>query len=115
MNDIHEAFRLNKQQLRPGKMGREVGAPARIFLASGCPFVHMIELHEAEAPFFGPHSDAILKPGMTVCVDVSFFGHPEFNAARIETGDEIAESGAEPMSPAIDRICTGSQERVNFV
>jgi len=52
---------------------------------------------------------------MTVCVDVSFFGHPEFNAAPIETGYEIAESGAVPMSPAMDRICMGSRERVNFV
>lgn len=77
--------------------------------------MHTIGLHEAEAPFSGPLSDNILKPGMTVCVDVSFFGHSEFNAAPIETGYEIAESGAVPMSPAMDRICMGSRERVNFV
>lgn len=44
---------------------------------------------------------------MTVCVDVSFFGHPEFNGVRIETGYEITEFGAVPMSPKMDRICTG--------
>jgi hypothetical protein len=40
---------------------------------------------------------------MTVCVDVSFFGHPEFNGARIETGYEITEKGPVPFSPRMDR------------
>ncbi len=85
----------------PGKIGTEIDAPARAYFEKHgfskylvCPFVHTIGLHEAEAPFFGPNSDDVLKPGMTVCVDVSFFGHPEFNGARIETGYEITDSGA---------------------
>lgn len=113
MNHLTEAFRLTKAQLIPGKTGREIDAPARAYFAKAgfskylvCPFVHTIGLHEAEAPFFGPRSDDVLKPGMTVCVDVSFFGHPEFNGARIETGYEITDNGSVPMSEKMDRICT---------
>ncbi|MDO8587722.1 MAG: Xaa-Pro peptidase family protein [Armatimonadota bacterium] len=108
---LKEAFQLTKAQLAPGRIGREIDAPARAhFEKLGyskylvCPFVHTIGLHEAESPFFGPGSSDELKPGMTVCVDVSFFGHPEFNGVRIETGYEITESGAEPMSPKLDSV-----------
>jgi Xaa-Pro aminopeptidase len=52
------------------------------------------------------------EPGMTVCVDVSFFGHPEFNGVRIETGYEITPSGPAAMSPMMDRICTGELTHV---
>jgi Xaa-Pro aminopeptidase len=48
----------------------------------------------------------VLQPGMTVCVDISFFGHPEFNGARIETGYEITETGARPLSPKLDALHT---------
>jgi Xaa-Pro aminopeptidase len=68
--------------------------------------VHTIGLHEAEAPFFGPGSDDELKPGMTVCVDISFFGHPEWHGVRIETGYEITDSGLLPLSPKLDEIHT---------
>ena len=71
-----------------------------------CPFAHTIGLQEAEAPFFGPNSDDVLVPGMTVCVDVSFFGHPEFNGARIETGYLITENGPVPFSPELDALHT---------
>jgi Xaa-Pro aminopeptidase len=64
-------------------------------------------LHEAESPFFGPRSTDVLQPGMTISVDVSFFGHPTFNGARIETGYEITDHGAIPLSPTMDRICSG--------
>jgi hypothetical protein len=43
---------------------------------------------------------------MTVCVDVSFFGHPEFHGVRIETGYEITKKGAVPFSPQMDKIHT---------
>jgi len=45
-------------------------------------------------------------PALTVCVDVSFFGHPEWNGARIETGYLITETGAVPLSPRMDRMCS---------
>ena len=113
MRHLKEAFRLTKAQLMPGKIGREIDAPARAYFEKNgfskylvCPFVHTIGLHEAEAPFFGPNSDDVLRPGMTVCVDVSFFGHPEFNGVRIETGYEITDKGPVPMSEKMDRICT---------
>lgn len=109
LKHLKEAFRLTRARLLPGRTGREIDAPARAYFARHdlsrylvCPFAHTIGLHEAESPFFGPNSDDVLKPGMTVCVDVSFFGHPEFNGVRIETGYEITETGAAPFSPGMD-------------
>ncbi|MFH0795684.1 MAG: Xaa-Pro peptidase family protein [Candidatus Omnitrophota bacterium] len=111
MKYLKEAFVLTREQLTPGKIGQEIDAPARDYFKRHnfsryliCPFVHTIGLHEAESPFFGPHSNDVLKPGMTICIDVSFFGHPEFNGARIETGYEITEKAAVPMSPRIDQL-----------
>ena len=113
MKYLREAFCLSKEMLVPGKVGREIDVPARkYFNAHGfekylvCPFVHTIGINEAECPFFGPNSDDVLVPGMTVCVDISFFGHPEFNGVRIETGYEITDKGAVPMSPKMDKIHT---------
>jgi len=110
---LKEAFCLTKEQLLPGRIGREIDAPARAYFAKHklatflvCPFAHTIGLHESESPFFGPHSNDVLEPGMTVCVDVSLFGHPEFNGVRIETGYEISERGPVPMSPKMDHLCT---------
>lgn len=110
---LREAFRLTRAELAPGKRGREIDAPARAYFDRMgftrylvCPFAHTIGLHEAESPFFGPHSDDVLQPGMTVCVDISFFGHPEFNGARIETGYVITETGARPLSPKLDALHT---------
>jgi Xaa-Pro aminopeptidase len=109
MNYLREAFRLTKKMLRPGVRGSELDVPARkLFERQGlidylvCPFAHTIGLMEAEGPFYGPNSNDILEPGMTVCVDVSFFGHPEFHGARIETGFVITEDGYEPLSPEMD-------------
>jgi Xaa-Pro aminopeptidase len=65
-----------------------------------------IGLHEAESPFFGPGSQDIIEPGMAVCIDVSFFGHPEHHGVRIETGYKITESGIRPFSDKMDRILT---------
>jgi Xaa-Pro aminopeptidase len=111
INHLREAFRLTRAMLKPGVKGREIDVPARnYFIKHGliqylvCPFVHTIGLMEAEAPFFGPNSDDVLLPGMAVCVDVSFFGHPEFHGARIETGFEITESGYKPMCPEMNDL-----------
>ncbi len=111
MRHLKEALRLTKAQLEPGRVGQEIDAPARAYFAKQglskylvCPFAHTIGLHEAEAPFFGPHSRDVLKPGMTVCIDVSFFGHPEFNGVRIETGYEITERGPAPFSQKMDDL-----------
>jgi len=108
---LKEAFCLTQAQLLPGRKGKEIDAPARAYFSRHglsrylvCPFAHTIGLHEAESPFFGPHSDDVLKPGMTVCVDVSFFGHPDFHGVRIETGYEITETGSAPLSPKMDAL-----------
>lgn len=114
VNYLREAFQLTKGMLKPGVSGREIDVPARkSFIKNGlieslvCPFAHTIGLMEAEGPFYGPNSDDVLVPGMTVCVDVSFFGHPEFHGARIETGYVITETGCEPLCPDMDKIlCT---------
>ena len=109
MNHLREVMRLTKDMLRPGVSGREIDVPGRkyyeqhgLFDYLVCPFAHTIGLMEAEAPFYGPNSDDILKPGMAVMVDVSFFGHPKLHGARIETGYFITENGCKPMSPKMD-------------
>jgi Xaa-Pro aminopeptidase len=111
MAHLRHAFRLTREQLHPGRTGREIDAPARTYFEKEglsrylvCPFAHTIGLHEAESPFFGPGSDDELLPGMTVCIDVSFFGHPEWHGVRIETGYEITSDGAVPLSPKLDEI-----------
>ena len=113
MKYLKEAYLLTKEQLVIGKIGREIDAPARAYFKKHdlskylvCPFVHTIGLHEAESPFFGPGSDDVLQAGMTVCVDVSFFGHPEFNGVRIETGYEITTKGPVPFSEKLDKMHT---------
>lgn len=116
MKHLREAFLLTKEQLVPGRIGKEIDRPAReYFKKEGiskylvCPFAHTIGLHEAESPFFGPHSSDELKSGMTVCIDVSFFGHPEWNGVRIETGYEITAAGPVCFSPAMDKILTSER------
>ena len=118
LKHLQEAFALTRAELRPGRVGREIDAPARAYFKKHgfskylvCPFAHTIGLHEAESPFFGPGSDDVLKPGMTVCVDVSFFGHPEFHGVRVETGYEITAKGARPFSPAMDALLTTLGDR----
>lgn len=113
LDHLKEVFRLTKAQLQPGRKGSEIDAPGRAYYEKHgllkylvCPFAHTIGLHEAEAPFFGPNSSDALKPGMAVCIDVSFFGHPEWNGARIETGYEITENGPLPFSPKMDKLLT---------
>ena len=110
LRNLSKALVLTKQMLLPSKTGRQIDAPARtLFRKLGwlkylvCPFAHTIGLNEAEGPFFGPNSDDVLKPGMTVCVDVSFFGHPEFNGVRVETGYEITREGPLAMSAHMDK------------
>ena len=112
---LSEAFRLTKEMLVPGKTGREIDVPARkLYEKIGwvkyivCPFAHSTGLSEVESPFFGPNADDPIKPGMTVCIDVSFFGHPTLHGARIETGYEITESGPVPLSPMMDALLTGT-------
>jgi len=111
MKRLREAFCLTKEQLVPGNMGKAMDAPARAYFERHglskylvCPFVHTIGLHEAESPFFGPGSTDELQPGMTVCVDISFFGHPEWYGVRIETGYEITPEGAVPLSGKMDAL-----------
>lgn len=109
MMHLREVMRLTKNMLRPGVCGSEIDAPGRRYFEAHdlmkylvCPFAHTIGLMEAEAPFFGPNSRDVLEPGMAVMVDVSFFGHPTLNGARLETGYVITENGCRPFSEKMD-------------
>jgi Xaa-Pro aminopeptidase len=114
LGHLKEVFRMTKAMLKPGVKGKELDEPGRTYYEKHglmpylvCPFAHTIGLHEAESPFFGPGSEDMLKPGMAVCVDVSFFGHPQWHGARIETGYEITEDGPVPFSPSMDAYLVG--------
>ncbi len=114
LDHLKEVFRMTKALLNPGVKGKEIDVPGRAYYEKHglmpylvCPFAHTIGLHEAESPFFGPGSEDALKPGMAVCVDVSFFGHPKWHGARIETGYEITENGPVPFSPKMDAYLLG--------
>ena len=105
LNHMRETFRLTYEMLKPGMSGKEIDVPGRLYYEKHglidylvCPFAHSIGLMEAEAPFFGPNGNFVLVPGMTVMVDVSFFGHPDLHGGRIETGFIITENGSKPMS-----------------
>ena len=109
LNYMRETLRLTKAMLKPGMSGREIDVPGRKYYEKHgleryivCPFAHSIGLMEAETPFFGPNGDFVLVPGMTVMVDISFFGHPQLHGGRIETGYVITETGCEPLSPKMD-------------
>ena len=109
LNHMRETLRLTREMLKPGMTGKEIDVPGRKYYEKHgladyivCPFAHSIGLMEAEAPFFGPNGDFVLVPGMTVMVDVSFFGHPQLHGGRIETGYIITENGCRPMSPKMD-------------
>lgn len=113
LKHLSHTFNVTREALAPGAVGKELYGPGRAYYDKigwtkyiVCPFAHTIGLNEAESPFFGPQSEDVLEPGMTVCIDISFFGHPEFHGARIETGYEITETGAEPLSPKINRYLT---------
>ena len=106
---LRDVLQLTKSMLRPGVSGKEIDEKGRAYFEEKgimkylvCPFAHTIGLMEAEAPFFGPNSEDILKPGMAVMVDVSFFGHPQLYGARIETGYIITENGCVPFSKKMD-------------
>ncbi|MHB1484052.1 MAG: M24 family metallopeptidase [Saccharofermentanales bacterium] len=111
MKYLNEGLCLTRELLKPGMTGREIDKPARaLFKKAGfidyliCPFAHTIGINEAEQPFFGPNGDDPIEAGMTVAIDVSFFGHPVFNGVRVETGYEITEKGAIPFDKDTDKM-----------
>ena len=110
INDMIEAYRITKQNLRPGMIGKDIDTPTRNFMVKKgyskylvCPFAHTIGLMEAEAPFFGPNSNDVLQPSMTVCIDISVFSVPDVNGVRFESAYLITENGPEPLSPFMDQ------------
>jgi len=109
LKDMVEVLFDVKAALRIGADGKSIDAAGRkLYIKGGylkymvCPFAHTIGLMEAEAPFFGPNSTDVLRENMTVCVDVSFFGHPQLNGLRVETGYVITKDGPKALSPFME-------------
>lgn len=114
MHHLSEAFRIAREQLRPGGVGREIDAPIRAYLEQQgyapyllIPFFHTQGLNEADPPFFGPRSDDSLEEGMVIAIDVSMFAHPELPGARLETVYEITGDGAEPLCEEMESELLG--------
>jgi Xaa-Pro aminopeptidase len=111
LSDMARAFEIARAQLVPGRTGKEMDAPVREYLIGQgyapymlVPYIHTIGLYEAEGPFFGPRSKDVLRPNMTVCIDISLFGMPDLHGARYETGFVIREDGPESFAPDIDEL-----------
>jgi len=111
LTHLADALEVTRDALKPGKMGKHIDAVPRQFLADrgygaylSMGFVHTVGLNEFERPFFGPNSAEVLVPNLTVCIDVSLFGHPIFHGARLEAGYVIRESGAEPLSQKLEDL-----------
>lgn len=111
LGHLADALCRARDALRPGLRGREIDAVPRGFLTGlgygpylTMGIVHTVGLNEYERPFFGPTSDEVLEPNMTVCIDVSMFGHPVFHGSRVEAGYVIRETGAEPLSAALEEL-----------
>ena len=109
LNIVRETYRATRDAIKPGMRGIEIDKiGAKIYAKHGltpyivCPFLHTIGLMEAERPFFGPNGTDELEPGMTVSIDISFFGHPVHHGVRIESGFLVTENGYESLSPEMD-------------
>jgi Xaa-Pro aminopeptidase len=109
--DLADTLEYTRDALRPGLRGREIDAVPRGFLSKKgygpyltMGFVHTVGLNEFERPFFGPNSDEVLEPNLTVCVDVSMFNHPVFYGSRVEAGYVIREKGCEVLSQSLEDL-----------
>jgi len=116
--DMVEVLRDVRDSLKLGATGKEIDQAGRALYEKGgylkymvCPFAHTIGLMEAEAPFYGPNGADALEENMTVCVDVSFFGHPTLNGLRVETGYLITKNGPQAMAPKMEAELMKALER----
>lgn len=109
--DLADALEYTRDALKPGIKGRDIDKVPREFLTKkgygpylAMGFVHTVGLNEYELPFFGPNSDDVLEENLTVCIDISLFGHPTFHGARHETGFVLRGDGAESMSESLESL-----------
>jgi Xaa-Pro aminopeptidase len=111
LGHLADALDATREVLKPGNKGKQIDAVPRQLLSKygygpylTMGFVHTVGLNEFERPFFGPNSEEVLEPNLTVCVDISLFGHPVFNGARLEAGYVIRDHGAEPLSENLQNL-----------
>lgn len=112
--DLVEAFKVAREQLRPGRTGKQMDAAVRGHLeAKGygpyllVPFFHGSGLNEADPPLLGPHNEDQIGEGMVIAIDMSMFGLPEFYGGRLETAYVIDADGAQPLSPLVEKAILG--------
>ena len=94
------AFDAAAALLRPGAAGADATRAARAVVAGAGVgatvdevWVHSMGVVEFEPPFLIPGSDALLRPGMAVSIDVPLF-HAPWGGLRVEDGFEITAEGA---------------------
>ncbi len=111
LGHLADALDATREVLKPGNKGQQIDAVPRQLLGKmgygpylTMGFVHTVGLNEFERPFFGPNSEEVLEPNLTVCVDISLFGHPVFHGARLEAGYVIRDHGAEPLSQKLQDL-----------
>lgn len=109
---LAEAYVMTREMLKPGTVGKDIYQRIKKYLSEKgefekyvvCPFAHTCGLNEAEAPFYGPNSNDIIEPDMTINIDVSLWNVPQFNGSRLETGYIITGNGHRAFSPYMNKI-----------
>jgi len=115
--DLADALELTRDALKPGIVGSEIDKIPRQFLTKkgygdylAMGFVHTVGLNEFELPFFGPNSQDYLEENLTVCIDISLFGHPLYHGVRHEAGFVIRPDGAESLSEDLEGLIYGLRD-----
>jgi Xaa-Pro aminopeptidase len=101
LSDMAEAFEIARAQLKPGRTGKEMDArpkvpAARVMLLAGA--LHPHDRTGTRRRPFSARSQDVLRPNMTVCIDISVFGMPDLHGVRYETGFVIREDGPESFA-----------------
>jgi Xaa-Pro aminopeptidase len=78
------------------------------------PPLHGCGMAEAESPYPNENTVGIFKPGMTVNIDLSLFGHPD-GSNRIEEGFLVTENGYEPMSNLVRNLISSFLKKLKIV
>lgn len=106
---VHKARDLAVQEIKPGKIARDIDFLARSFIAEkgyGKYFFHSLghgiglEVHEGLS--LSPKSDNILKSGMVLTVEPAIYLPDKFGS-RVEEMVLVTRKGCEVLSGALDK------------